>query len=485
MSVSLRSFIKLGTLLLLPVLLFNGCQPGSNPATNEPPESLVSKIQSDVDYTADRVEKIRGLEFKKPVYAGLMTKAQFSEYLTSDPEWEQYTQNTSAITNMLIQTGYILKSHNITDFAKTLKDYYSGFPYAFYMPGKDSIIIICQDGSCRDIAEQSKDYLFTTVLAHELTHALQDQHFGLSPDTGSYARTTDFSYAKQCLHEGDASLVEGIYTYELFYGSGDYTANMASSFCMTLADTFYNGLDNRIYNFPKFMEVPSLAPYYIGAAWISGRYVDYQWNGVNERYRSGELSMLEVLSNDELTPTPVLLNRFYKYMDKSGFWSEDVLGPMDISLILNEFDSPGTLKEHLRSRYGYRGDRLIYWNPSSARNGSFIWAFAFGNIFSAEKAFQILSSLVADDNDISQRANLTSKTEVSSSHHEFVGEYKSAVITKDSLVWWVENLGENHQAVIEEISNPQMVKAQISAPASAHNSIFSLLDRRRKLEKLR
>ncbi|MFB6129611.1 MAG: Hvo_1808 family surface protein, partial [Salinigranum sp.] len=79
-----------------------------------------------------------------------------------------------------------------------LANLYGGSVQGYYSPARDSIVVV---------SDAKRPSIDRGTLAHELVHALQDQHFGMPPS----GKTQDAQLAHDGLVEGDARYVEQLY----------------------------------------------------------------------------------------------------------------------------------------------------------------------------------------------------------------------------------------------------------------------------------
>ncbi|NIS35186.1 MAG: hypothetical protein GWN07_31335, partial [Actinobacteria bacterium] len=148
-----------------------------------------------------RVELIRGLEFEQPVPVQIETRESFvaeRANRSTDPDLRRFD-------NVKFEALFLVGED--TDSIDVQNQNAGSAVLGFYSPSRDAIVVISESGT-----ELQLDEL---TLAHELVHALQDQHFNLSRYN---ARTRDGANAESGLIEGDASLVE--FRYERRCGAG-------------------------------------------------------------------------------------------------------------------------------------------------------------------------------------------------------------------------------------------------------------------------
>ncbi|MFB6126106.1 MAG: Hvo_1808 family surface protein [Halolamina sp.] len=141
--------------------------------------------------TMARVERVRGLEFKSYVPVEVVSREAFADRSDNDPSAARSAWNNQRWEAALL----VGESRNTTELFDEL---YGGTVLGYYSPGEDAIVVV-SDGETPTIDR--------TTLAHELLHALQDQHFGLAGG----GRTNDAGLAHDGLVEGDASYTETLY----------------------------------------------------------------------------------------------------------------------------------------------------------------------------------------------------------------------------------------------------------------------------------
>jgi hypothetical protein len=145
------------------------------------------------------VEKARGLDFKHPVSIRLLDERAFRRAAREDQEWTARDRKIAAQqSGELIALG--LADHRV-DLEAVIRDDQESL-IGFYDTKREELVV---RGTDIDRVETR------VTVVHELTHALQDQHFDLD---ALEARTSDSSeqQALASLIEGDATVVEFEYT---------------------------------------------------------------------------------------------------------------------------------------------------------------------------------------------------------------------------------------------------------------------------------
>jgi hypothetical protein len=152
------------------------------------------------------VEEIRGLEFKKDVKNVAIDRSELAGHLRD--------QMVKSTPYSLDDWSAMLRSLQLVDgdsgdLVPKLLDLYEAQVLAFYDPHTHTYYSIKQlpklPGAAAKLADPKM--LEETVMVHELVHALQDQHFGLSGKEKALMRDTDANMAYHAVLEGEAVLV--------------------------------------------------------------------------------------------------------------------------------------------------------------------------------------------------------------------------------------------------------------------------------------
>ncbi|PGF15524.1 hypothetical protein CP556_04925 [Natrinema sp. CBA1119] len=136
-----------------------------------------------------RIEVVRGLKYDRDVDLEVMSRAEYRDRRSDG------TGNASAFANEIWRGAFVVDGE--TDVNRAFDDLYGDSIQGYYV--NDRIVIITDDTDEIRIDRR--------ILVHELTHALQDQHFGIARES----ETIDGIRAENGLLEGEASVVPGRY----------------------------------------------------------------------------------------------------------------------------------------------------------------------------------------------------------------------------------------------------------------------------------
>ena len=170
-------------------------------STTLPPANNLTPEQARVvEEVKGQVSAIRGLEWKASLPVRFLTKDQLSQRVReiNAEEMAEHRDEMAADESVLKLLQLIDKD---VDYAKTLDSILAGGVLGFYDYEEKQLFVGAADGPLSPAVK--------ATLAHELTHALTDQHF----DFGNRRKVledeqrTEESFAFSALIEGDAELV--------------------------------------------------------------------------------------------------------------------------------------------------------------------------------------------------------------------------------------------------------------------------------------
>jgi hypothetical protein len=158
---------------------------------------LLDLVERLTPAVAHRVEAIRGLEFERIPEARTISVARLQRQIERRLRKPRVERRTDAAEAGLRLLGLLGAEEDFGDVATES----IGLVLGYYDPRKNALFLV-SDGI------ETGPELAEATLAHELTHALEDQHYGLRrPD----AVTGDRALAQSALLEGTAETVGAIY----------------------------------------------------------------------------------------------------------------------------------------------------------------------------------------------------------------------------------------------------------------------------------
>jgi len=192
------------------------------------------------------------------------------------------------------------------------------------------------------------------VMAHELTHALQDQHFNLRRFEKWPKSDSDARLAAHSLIEGDATLAMTLYMAK--------NPLVALAFIRSLGAT--NMSSEQFKQAPRALRESLVFPYEQGSEWATRLYKRGGWNMVSRAFAKLPQSTEQILHPEKYfafeAPVKVDLPDVRSLL--GALWKKanyDVNGEWGLYLILDQFlNAPAESK---RAVAGWGGDRYVLY----------------------------------------------------------------------------------------------------------------------------
>ena len=321
------------------------------------------------------IQNVRQLRFKQPVPLVVKSRDDAEAMMEADL-MRDYTDNqlkvdavAGALTG-LFPPGIDLKSASL----KLLKSQVAGF----YDPhGKEMVLV--EDGADLGIWNSAtqfmiqRDIVGEMLLAHELTHALQDQNFDLESRLDKVKDDDDRALALKAVAEGDATL--GGFAYALGRmddSAADALANHLKSLPQALAA--------EAPGTPEGLSAPLLFQYSEGVSFVAEAYRRGGWRAVDALYRNPPQSSHQILHPalyfDNATPQPrIELAGYDRIMSGWKKADDDTYGELLLRVILERNLGKQSNEIGLASRW--TADRMIILQES--RDVNVIWMLAFSD----------------------------------------------------------------------------------------------------------
>jgi hypothetical protein len=179
------------------------------------PPSPTTNPQGFADAIAKQVAEIRGLPFKQNVRVETQSTAEFNEYVSHRLDEEMpdtIRRNYGTIARVL----GLYRGPAIDDFSDMMTAVMTSQVAAYYDPEKQKFFIVMSG---------MPDLMLGVLYAHELYHALQDQHFdvasylGMKPGQAPPAiMNSDAELARQSVVEGEATYMMSLWMMQKMMG---------------------------------------------------------------------------------------------------------------------------------------------------------------------------------------------------------------------------------------------------------------------------
>ena len=296
------------------------------------------------------ISQIRGLQFKWSIDVAVQSPSEFQAYAErqidlqySTMDWEYYDQ---VIRKLGLYSGaFILDRSLVLTFLQA-------GALAYYDPDVDRFYILKQN-----LPENVLD----AVLAHELCHGLQDQHFDLNRYLPAQVDSlnSDEQLARQAVGEGEATYIETIWALNNRNGrmpGRGLLQSMIGSQMRFDVQSLRDGMKQvarlqggsprelqTIDKLPDFMILQQAIVYIFGMNFVH-QIQGYGWNTVDRLYTEPPVSTEQILHPGKWvageTPDRFTWPPFHEagLFDNWMLLDEDTIGELTWRIIFSEFD---------------------------------------------------------------------------------------------------------------------------------------------------
>jgi hypothetical protein len=311
-------------------------------ATPEPEDDDAFDLDAFVDQVVANVVELRGLEMLEELQFSTMSREELAELLEEEIVFEQQEIDYYWILRLLDDRDI--------DLERVMIDVQAADIYGFYDLETQETYVIA-DGSELSALEE-------VILAHEITHALQDQHFDLSillDEDADY----DASMAFLAMVEGDAVLTQEFYAQR--YLGPDRLLEYQREALSALGDADAMAAVEALP--PALLEILSF-PYYAGPQFMLQAY-EGDLASLDEHLMNPPVSTQQVLNPNAYLggeiepPVEVMIEDMHDRLgDGWELWDEGAFGVFDLILVLEE-NGIANADEPLE---GWRGSRFALYD---------------------------------------------------------------------------------------------------------------------------
>lgn len=392
----LTAVLALLLALALSVASVNGARQGT-PSIAKPDAALNS-----TEEILKVVSRLRELDIKRSVKSSLKTKDEIEQSVIRDMDENTPAEEFEATQKTLVKLGLISKSFRLRDYVvKLLREQVAGF----YEPKTQEFYL----AAWLPISDQKR------VIAHELVHALQDQHFNLRRFEKWPKGDSDAELAAHALVEGEATLVMIEYDFE----------QQGLKLDMTKIGSLTDGLsdqdgDKDAKTYPVFANAPRVLkenlqfPYFYGAAFVGAVLKNRSWKLLDRTYERLPGSTEQIMHPERfLTPdNPVVID----IPDLSGAlgpdWQKtdaDVNGEFGYLVALAEFIPRPAART---AAAGWGGDRYALYENKATSELVLVQYTTWDAESDAKEFFDAYSERTVKRYNLNKRADAAAKARV-------------------------------------------------------------------------
>jgi hypothetical protein len=357
MLASIKRIIpRLYAFLVIALCVAGGSTFRAQQATTAPPAAAQPKVNSTefsaaADEVLQQVSEITGLKQLTPVKKTLRSRDEIRAYVLREMDEEKnpaerYAEARSAEAFGLIPKGFALDDFMVDLLTEQIAGLYDPKAREFYIA--DWIPIDDQ----------------RMVMAHELTHALQDQHFQIEAWVKAARPNDDAELARESVLEGSAMAAMIDY---LLKGTGHSVEDLPA-----IDPSLFTGdmsKSPKLQEAPQFLKDAMIFPYFGGLKFSTAILKPSGWNGLSAVFAKPPVSTQQIMHPDIYKsgriPTAVTIPSFQKLVGAD--WAkidENVMGEFGWMEILKQFLGEKTAKPLAAA---WDGDRYALYEQKQTK----------------------------------------------------------------------------------------------------------------------
>ena len=294
---------------------------------------------------------IRGLDFEHPVEYETLSHADITKVLRekmseqySDEDFKHFASSLAALG--LLEPNYPLKDKYIALLGEQIAAFYDQHQHKLFM---------FEDATLHDIQNR-------VVLAHELTHALQDQHFGLLLIPLEVKNDDDLALATSALVEGDATEV-----------MADYETKTMT--LQTLTDSISGALSQNMQQLqraPRYLREMLYFPYSHGKEFCMTLFQRGGYQAISDAFKHPPSSSTQILHPEKYFAheEPIRIQWPDVTLDGKKPTDDNVLGEFGTRILFEKYMD---LQSATYAAEGWRGDRYIVFDDGRSLVWKTLW----------------------------------------------------------------------------------------------------------------
>lgn len=325
-----------------------------------------------VDTLMPKLEVLSGLKKLRPVTLSEQTREELRGYVEQRLDEELPPKELEGIRGTYVALGLI---PDTLDIRSLLLDLYQEQVAGYYDPKSDKFYLV----------KGTPVEMLRPVLAHELVHALQDQHVDLD-SLIARERGNDRQTAAQAAIEGHATLVMFALLAQEASGQEIGPGDMPD-----ISAQLQPALDAQNSQFPVFKRAPRIIRETMVFPYVGGAgFVQKVWAANAARGFVAPLGVLLPQSTEQvLHPAERFLGvrdepTELRFASGQNVAYENTLGEMELGIFLEEHGAQKT------AAHGWDGDRFRL-----LQNGTLIWALVWDDAAAADRFAAVYRQVAA------------------------------------------------------------------------------------------
>lgn len=345
------------------------------PGTHSPSisDEVADQMRAQIGSMILSVEENRGLPFLSIPTVTILDDAAFTARVNETLQEDLDPDEIASQQAMLVLLG-MLESED--DLGAMLVELYTEQVAGFYDPDEAELVVPVSVDGISPLEE--------IVIAHELTHALTDQHFDFNPE---YERRLEDGTGDDAT--GILALIEGDASYQQFIYLEDMDPSRAAQAALESLGTDTAVLDS----VPDWMVRDLAFPYNEGLVFTGFLMTDGGLKAVDEAYQSPPVSSEQILDPNKFVrgEGPETLAPLTVELDGWELADEGTLGEWGVRLMLMDTLTPGALSQ-ASSGWGNDTYRLF----TNGADTALAWSYLAETVEDAEDLTNALLSHARD-----------------------------------------------------------------------------------------
>lgn len=358
----------------------------------EPDPARVEKILDQARQIQKDVEALRGLPYRTDVPKGVQTRDAMRDFVVGNMRREFAKPESKESEAVLKIFGFVPADF---DFGEGLAEFYGSQIGGYYDPEAKRLFLIDEPGKAPAAGQELNDGF---VMAHELGHALQDQHFDLSRFTVLFKDNEDMTFAFKSLVEGEATIVG----FKWLAGKNPMLGRMSVRRLMALNKQMAERMQAQGEGpkIPPYIRDVALFPYEGGAGFVERAIEAKGWSAVNGLFANPPISTEQVLHPEKyFTDKPDLPKQIWmvKFEETLGDGyretNNNTLGELQIRLLLQALGCKPEQAESAAAGWG--GDRYQALIHKESKQPVVIWLTSWDSEAEAQEFYSIYREALA------------------------------------------------------------------------------------------
>ena len=322
-----------------------------------------SQILKAMDELVETTARLRGLAPKGPIQKGIKSREEITSYMTRKINEDYQSERILLEGKMLKKTGLLAEG---LDYRQLVINLMTEQVQGFYDPETRMLFI----ASWLAMSDQEP------VMMHEITHALQDQHFDLQAKfrDNRNSENDDYILAQQALFEGDATVTALQFTIAPFKRHFSELPDMA--FIMETQMEAEMSNSPVLSATPRFLRETLIFPYGYGAAFLQEIWKQNpSWEAINKIYSDMPTSTEQIMHPEKYYGTrdnPKPVDAAAKAAKLGPEWKtpyKSVFGEFMLGQLLELHMNSDRAK---RAAAGWGGDEVLLLENDSGHNAVWI-----------------------------------------------------------------------------------------------------------------